>query len=123
MEMYEPGLPEVLKDGRIIADDFKPIPADHCRKCHRKIKPYTERFYQIDGCSGFIINREKSYRNSYCKSCAKKLAGINTVMRLPKITERYHTWKNGEPVEVKKFNNGITEESYTKEQKVLNAWN
>ena len=109
-EMYDVNMPEVMQDGRIVADDFYAIPAGHCRKCHKKIKPYPEKFYQLDGDSTFLIHREKSQRTSYCKSCAEKIAQRPTVMRLPRVIETY--WQNRGTVEVKKFDNGITEESY-----------
>jgi len=67
---------EYIKDGtKIIAEDFTVIPANCCRKCHEKIKPYSAD-YERTVLTGGSCTYHYNMNNSYCEDCAKMKAGV-----------------------------------------------
>ena len=119
MDIYELDASRFSGNDRIIADDFSLISKNCCRKCHRPIKPYSERFYEIDGCDGFFIHREKSARNNYCKKCAKTITAKSHAIRLPKVIKTYETIKDGKLAEIREFDNGVLEETSFNERNIV----
>lgn len=97
---------------KIISEDFDCIPADHCRCCKNKIKPYDKKYYANKTDGNWDYQTLYCMANGYCEPCAKK-KGIDTRRRpvYAAHTETYQLTGDDYSTTVTTYEDGSVEES------------